>query len=54
MYNQGSLHTFRRAIRRGNNNNTVLKEILKKLLENHGIGDISDLKREKNQNVLSV
>lgn len=46
MYKQSLLHTFRRAIRRGDNNNTVLKEILKKLLENHGIGDISDLKGE--------
>lgn len=49
MYNQSLLQTFRRAIRRGNDNDTVLKEILKELFENHGIGDISDLKGEKNK-----
>lgn len=38
------LLTFRGAIRSGHNNNTVQKQILKKLLENHGISDIGDLK----------
>lgn len=39
------LLTFRGTIGSGHNNNTVQKQILKKLLKNHGISDISDLFR---------
>lgn len=46
LYKQDTLHTFRWAIRGGDNNNSVLKQILKELLENHGVSDVGDLKRE--------
>lgn len=39
--------TFRGTIRGSHDNNTVLKQILKELLENHGISNISDLKLER-------
>lgn len=35
--------TFRRTIGSGNDNNSFHEQILKKLLQNHGISDISDL-----------
>lgn len=38
------LLTFRGTVRRGHNYNTVQKQILEKLLENHGVSDISDLR----------
>lgn len=38
------------AIRSGHDDDTVLEQILKKLLENHGIGNISDLKYVKHTN----
>lgn len=37
--------TLRGAIRSGHDDDTVLEQILKKLLENHGIGNIGDLQR---------
>ena len=37
------LLTFRGTIRRGHNDDAVQKQILKELLEKHGIGDIRDL-----------
>lgn len=36
--------TFRGAIRSGHDDDAVQEQILKKLLENHGIRDVSHLK----------
>lgn len=36
--------TFRRPIRSGHNHDAVQEQILKKLLENHGVGDVRHLK----------
>lgn len=37
--------TFGRTIGSGHNNNTVQEQILKKLLKNHGVSDVSHLKQ---------
>ena len=44
--------TFRRTIRSCHDNNSIQEQILKKLLENHGISDISDLKHIEDRNEL--
>lgn len=41
---QHLLRTFRGTIRSGHDDDTFHKQILKKLLEDHGISDISHLK----------
>lgn len=41
------LLTFRRPIRSGHDDNTVQKQILKKLLEDHGVSDVSHLEQGK-------
>lgn len=43
---QETLHTLWRAIRGGDDDDSVLKEILEELLENHGVGNVGHLRRE--------